>query len=252
MFGRLFVAFAALAVSAVACTTTVNGTDGAPGAPGAPGSGGASTQQIDACKESCNKMKFFGCNSAEQQAACFNECGSATPSQIELFTACAGTSICDPACRTNITPKPTGGGPATGGGATPSSCGTACDKLISCSFVKVGDKGACLNACQKDAYQYQIDCVNNTECGKIQSACGGGSSSGETGTDGGTGPDTISIARCQNSCDQLLFQSCINAANQAACRAKCSATTGAKRDTFSSCVSVSPSCDTGNDCYSAF
>ncbi|CAN5924939.1 hypothetical protein BH11MYX4_BH11MYX4_55250 [soil metagenome] len=264
MSGRIFGALAALFVvsaSATACSTTVNGADGSSGGSG-PGSGGASSQQIDGCKESCNKMKFFGCNSAEQQAACYQDCGTATPSQIEVFTNCAGTSICDPACRTNITPKPAGGGPASGGGATASSCGTACDKLVACSFVKVGDKAGCLTVCQKEAYQYQIDCVNNTECGKIQSACGGGSSSSGGGSSGGgssggssgggSGTETISIARCQSACDSLHAQSCIDAANQAACRAKCTAQTTAKRDTFSSCVATSGACPEGNDCYAAF
>ncbi len=255
MVGRIFVAFAALAIGALACSTTVNGADGSPGGSNGSSGGGATGAQIDSCKDSCNKMKFFGCNSAEEQAACYSDCGGATPAQIELFTNCAGTSICDPACRTNITPKPAGGGPVTGGGATASSCGTACDKLVSCSFVKVGDKAACLGACQKEAYQYQIDCVNNTECGKIQSACGGGTSGGDVGPgdDGGSaGGDPISIARCESSCDQLLFEECIDAATQSACRTKCSASTSAKRDTFSSCVTASSQCAAENACYAAF
>jgi len=197
-------------------------------------------------------MKFFGCNSAEQQAACYDDCGKSTAAQIELFTACAGTSICDPACRTNITPKPAGGGPVTGGGASPSSCGTACDKLVACSFVKVGDKANCLNVCEKEAYQYQIDCVNNTECGKIQSACGGGSSGGSSSSGGSGGGEAVSIARCQSACDQLRFTECFDAAAQSTCRAKCSASTTAKRDTFSSCMSTSTQCTTGNACYASF
>src|SRR4051794_21379973 len=101
MFGRIFMTLAVVSLGVLACTATANGTpDGTSGGNSSSG-GGASATQIDACKESCNKMKFFGCNSAEQQAACYQDCGSATPSQIELFTNCAGTSICDPACRTN-------------------------------------------------------------------------------------------------------------------------------------------------------
>lgn len=251
MSGRLFVALAALSISA-ACTTVNGAGDGTPG--GGSSSGAvASTEQVGSCKESCNKMKFFGCNSAEQQAACYSDCGAANASQIELFTACAGTSICDPACRTSITPKPAGGGPVTGGGATPSSCGTACDKLVSCSFVKLGDKDRCLGVCQKEAYQYQIDCVNNTDCGKIQSACGGGTSGGEggTGNTGTGGADAVSIGRCQGSCDQLLAEQCINVAGQAGCRARCTATLASKRDTFWSCVSTSTACAEGNACLSA-
>lgn len=247
MFGRIFVALAALSIGA-ACSTTVNGSPTSSG--GSSSGAAASTEQVGSCKESCNKMKFFGCNSAEQQAVCYDDCSKATASQIELFTACAGTSICDPACRTNITPKPAGGGPVTGTGATPSSCSTACEKLVSCSFVKPSEKDKCLGVCQKEAYQYQIDCVNNTACGKIQSACGGGS----TGTDGTTGTgsaDAVSIARCQSGCDGLLARECVNASGQAACRAKCAATQAAKRDTFSSCLATAVDCSEGNGCLAA-
>lgn len=252
MFGRLFVAWAAISIGAIACSSSTEADPGPSGSPGGngptgtsgPGSGGASTQQIDGCKESCNKMKFFGCNSAEEQAACYDECGKATPSQIELFTACASTSICDPACRTNITPKPPAGAPApTGGGATTTSCGTACDKLVSCSFVKGADKAACLTACEKDAYQYQIDCINNNACDKMQSACGGG---------GGSGGGDVSLTQCESSCDQLLFADCIDAAAQSACRATCGSATAAKRNTFSTCVVTAVGqCPKANACYTS-
>lgn len=261
MFGRLFVACAAISIGAVACSSTTEadpgGSSGTPGSSGSAGGGGASTQEVGSCKESCNKMKFFGCNSAEEQAACYDDCGAATSAQIELFTACAGTSICDPACRTNIKPKPAPGAPApTGGGATSSSCETACDKLVGCSFVKVGEKGACVEACQKDAYQYQIDCINNNACDKMQSACGGGSSGGSSSggsSSGGSGSDeSFSIGQCQSTCDQLLFMDCIDAAGQSACRAKCSAVAAAKRDTFSSCVGAATGqCTKANACYDA-
>jgi hypothetical protein len=240
-----------------------SGTSGSPSTSGSAAGGGASADQIDSCKMSCDKMKFFGCNSAEEQAACYDECGKATPDQIQLFDACAGTSICDPACRTNITPKPPAGMMATGGGATTSSCGTACDKLVSCSFVKVGDKANCEAACQTNAYQYQIDCINNTTCDKIESACGGtsgGSSSGSSGASSGgssgssgTPDDTVSISQCQTACDQILFFSCFDATAQSTCRSSCTTSTSAKRDTFSACVTASAGqCTNANACYTSF
>lgn len=260
MFGRLFVACLAFSGSALAfaCSSSTaadpGGSSGSSGQNG-PSTAGATSVQVDSCKEGCNKMKFFGCNSAEEQATCYSQCGSATPAQIELFTACAQTSICDPACRTNITPKPAPGAPApTGSGGTPSSCSTACDKLATCSFIKTGDKAKCSSLCEKEAYQYQIDCINNTACDKMQSACGGGGSSGGGNVGpGGSGADQVSISQCQNSCDQLLFESCIDAAGQSACRATCSSSTTAKRDTFSSCVGTAiGECTKGNACYEAF
>ena len=258
MFGRILAAsVAALCLGIFACSTTVSATDPTGSSSGSNAStGGATGAQVDNCKEACNKMKFFGCNTADEQAACYSDCGSASASQIEVFVNCAGTSVCDPQCRTNITPKPANGQPPSGGGATESSCTTACNKLVSCSFIKVSDNAACLDSCQKDAYQYQIDCVNNTACTDIQTACGGGGSSSGGSTSGGIDAGdplaAVSIMRCQSSCDELLADSCINPANQAACRAKCSATTADKRDAFSSCVAQSSCQDNGNDCYTAF
>ena len=254
MFGRTLAAsVAALCLGIFACSTTVSGADPSGSSGGSsPSTGGASSADVDNCKDACNKMKFFGCNTADEQAACYSDCGSATSSQIEVFVNCAGTSVCDPECRTNITPKQSNGQPATGTGASESSCTTACQKLVSCSFITAGDTGNCLAQCEQDAYQYQIDCVNNTACANIQSACGGSSGSSSGGVDAGDPTAQVSIARCQSSCDELFAQSCIMAADQAGCRAKCSATTSDKRDSFSSCVATSDCTENGNDCYNAF
>ncbi len=261
MHHRIF-AFAAPALLAVACTVTST----SPPSSSSSSSGGASATQISACKQSCDKMKFFGCNSADQQAACYSDCDQASASQIQVFTGCADNSVCDPACRTNITPKPTGGasggsgGGGGGGGATVSSCATACEKLASCSLIKLGDKAACATTCQKSAYQYQIDCVNTVACDKIASACGGstsGSSGGSTsgGTSGGNdaGPDQFGIQVCQSACDTLNFFSCVSAAEHATCRDLCASSASAKRNTFKSCVDGSGSdCGRGQACYATF
>jgi len=251
-----FSAFAGGALLLAVVTACSSSTEATPGSSGTTGTGGATGQQVDGCKEACNKMKFFGCNSAEQQAACYDECGKATPAQIELFTACADTSICDPACRTNITPKPAPGAPPPKGtGATASSCATACGKLVECSFIRVGDKNACVASCEKEAYQYQIDCVNNNACDKMQSACGGGSGGGEGSSSGGTssGGTPTGVAACQSACDQMLFFDCFTSTDQSACRTACTTAAAAKRDTFSSCVSSTvPKCDDANGCYTTF
>ncbi len=216
-----------------------------------PSTGGASSAQVDQCKQSCDKMKFFACNSAEEQAACYADCGKATADQIQLFDACAENSVCDPACRTNIVPKPAGGGAVKGTGATPATCGTACSKLVSCSFVKVGDEKACESQCASEAYQYQIDCINGTECGNIQKACGGGETGSSTGgnVDGGD----LTITECQQACDQLLFFRCITADDQSTCRVACTTTTSAKRSTFVSCANAAGGeCPNATACYTTF
>jgi hypothetical protein len=253
----LFVSILALAGSVVfACSTTTDGGSSS-------GSSGSSSQQIGSCKESCDKMKFFQCNTAEEQARCYGDCEKATSSQIELFNACAQNSVCDPSCRTNIQAA---GGTTSGGGASSDSCTTACDKLVSCNLIKVGDKTECLAICQKDAYQYQIDCVNATECSKLTTACGsigegggegtsssGGSSGTTTSSGGSSGSDSFDIMRCQTACDSLQFFDCLDATEQSACRALCSSAAAAKRDTFTSCANGAGSdCTNGQDCYSVF
>ena len=92
---------AILVVAGCSVTTTA-----APGEGGG-GTGGASSAQTADCKKGCDKMKFFDCSSAEEQAKCYADCDSATPQQIEVFTACAENSICDHECRKSIVPKVT-------------------------------------------------------------------------------------------------------------------------------------------------
>jgi hypothetical protein len=246
----------AIVLACLACSVT--STTNSPNNP----AGSTSAADVDRCKHSgCDKMKFFGCNSADEQAACYADCDKATPSQIDLFASCAENSVCDPACRTNIVPKPSGSssgsagtGPTGGTGATPSSCGTACDKLASCSFIPLGAKDQCVTECQKSAYQYQIDCVNSNACDKMKAACGdptGGTSSGGTSSGGIDAGNDFAIEECQSACDKLSFFSCLDAATHQACRDKCATAAANKRDGFTSCVNTSGSdCTRGRDCYS--
>jgi len=255
---------AALAATAVACSSSSAGTS-----PSTPGAGGASTEQVSSCKQSCDKMKFFECNSAEEQARCYNDCNAATSDQIQLFTACADNSVCDPACRTNIQPKPSGGGSSGGGssgggstgggGATAATCTTACQKLVQCSFIRVGDEPACEAQCTQNAYQYQIDCVNNTTCPKMQTTCGapvgigGGGSTGGGGGDTDAGPDEFEIAICQDACDSMSTFRCVDATDHAACRDLCTTAPANKRDSFRTCEDANATdCTKSNDCYDAF
>ena len=64
----------------------------------------ATAFEIMECKSSCNQLKFFDCNDSVEQAGCYRDCDSATSSQIELFTGCVQTDICDPTCSTHIKP----------------------------------------------------------------------------------------------------------------------------------------------------
>jgi hypothetical protein len=217
----------ALFLLLAACSSTTN--TASPGS-----SSGATGAQVDRCKQSCDKMKFFDCSSAAEQARCYDDCGKATSSQIEVFTGCAENSICDPECRTTIQPKPAEGTTTTGGGgATASTCTTACAKLVECSFIKVGDKAACEASCQKDAYQYQIDCVNKQSCSTMEKTCGGVSGGGGTTTTGGG--EAGEISACQSGCDQAAFFECYTAAQQSTCRNLCTTKPATQRNNYTAC-----------------
>lgn len=232
---------------ALACSSTLEG-DGSGTGNGSKG-GGASAGEIDRCKAACDKMKFFDCNSAEEQARCYSDCSDATPDQIDVFTGCAENSICDPECRTSIQPK---ADPKTGGGgASSSSCDDACDKAVECGFVPDGAKSQCISECASKGYQYQIDCVNNTECKDIQKKCGGAGGGNVDISVGEVEQDPVDA--CLEQCDDVKFFSCAPAAAFSECRDACSSATASKRDTFTHCSESSgPKCDDKADCLDEF
>ncbi len=256
------------AIAACTVTSTTSGTSG-----GTSGSSGATSEQLSRCHGGCDKMKFFQCSSAAELSRCYSDCDSAQPKAIDVFIACADNSICDPACRTNITPAPTGSssGGSGGGGASASSCQTACTKLITtCNLLPVGQMQPCLDACTKNGYQYQIDCVANTACGDIASRCGGsttgGGSSGSTSggtssggssgsTSGGSGDGGAfdpGLSQCQTNCDFLHTRQCLTATEQSTCRSACASVTGAKRDTFNGCANGAADCPAAHDCFAVY
>ena len=230
------------------CTTTTNST------PGSSGTGGATAADTDRCKQSCDKMKFFGCSSADAQASCYADCGSATPAQIETFVGCAENSICDPECRTSVQPKEKAA--AGGGGATAATCTTACDKLVSCSLIPVGAKSECNAQCAEKGYQYQIDCVNGTACESIAKVCGGigeSSSSSTSSSSGSSGTSEDPSASCLAECDSINFFDCASVAEHSSCRDACTSASSSARATFTSCSKSSGvQCDRKKACLDAF
>jgi hypothetical protein len=252
MINRLLPCFLAcgLATAAIACTVTSTSPDTG-------SSTGATSGQVSECHSGCDQAKFFNCSTAADLATCYDDCGSALPAKIDEFNACSNTSICDPSCRGIIDPAPAAGvdaGSGGGGGVAASDCGTACMKLIMCSFIPVGSQTDCVNACQQQGYQYQIDCINNNACTDIKARCGT-TSSGGSGTDGGTtdvGTTDPNVAHCQADCQALQVQDCLTATELTTCNAACTTNTGTPRSTFESCEEESSVCTTGHDCFAAF
>lgn len=284
---RIFVLVSALAASAFGACTVETESEGPSGGPstGGPSAGGASAGLVSSCKASCDKMKFFECSSAAEQARCYGDCDTAASASIEVFVGCAENSICDPDCRTSIQPAPAPGqpaGPPSGGGATTDSCALACDKAIQCSFLPLGAKAACAQECAGKAYQYQIDCVLNNACEQIRNVCGdldietggdvggggnvgGGDGDGDGDSDGGGdvgggdgggdvgGGDSAAVAACQSSCDKLNFFACVDATEHAACRDLCASAPANDRDTFAACgFSGGAECEQLAGCFEAF
>jgi hypothetical protein len=279
---RLLISVAALAALALgACSSDDDDNNGGPkaGNPGNVSTGGASSQQVDACKASCDKMKFFDCSSASEQARCYNDCNTAAPDKIEVFVACAQNSICDPDCRTGIQPPPPAppapmpGQPQAppslppGTGATAETCSAAADKLIACGALPAEAKPFLVQVCPTQIYEFQAACIANNACDKIASACGfdredididievdvpppgGGGGSGE-----GSGPNPVTVLSCQSACSQLLTQQCVNAEVHAACSERCTKADEPKSDAFAACVRASqpPECGALGACLTAY
>ena len=111
-FFRLVVATALLSVPVVVGCVEVNdgdegGGDGngdglGDGADGVDGGDGgeplASEAEVDACKDACDKLKFFDCIDSGEHAQCWDACGRVDSDAIELFDACVSTDVCDASC----------------------------------------------------------------------------------------------------------------------------------------------------------
>lgn len=271
---RLLVLVSALAVSAFgACTVETDSDSPSNGV----SAGGAPTSLVSSCKSSCDKMKFFDCSSASEQARCYSDCDTAASASIEVFVGCAENSICDPECRTSIQPAPEPGQPAplppSGSVATPDSCSLACDKAIQCSFLPLGAKAACAQECAVKAYQYQIDCVLNNACEQIRNICGdldldievggggetggGETGGGETGggeTGGGGGGESEgSVLSCQAACDKLNVFQCVDASEHRECRDRCASAEENERESFRACsFTGGTECERLQDCFEVF
>lgn len=63
---------------------------------------GPSAQQIEQCKDACDRQQFFDCYGPEDIAWCYGRCEEADASALELFTACVGNTFCDLGCDVHL------------------------------------------------------------------------------------------------------------------------------------------------------
>jgi len=119
------------------------------------------------CHDSCDKMDAQKCGGSGNKNSCYDDCDQATTDNISNFNDCSSKSVCDPSCRNKIAAfgrVPTG--------ASADDCTKACTKLGMCGGVAPADVTNCGINCQKAAYQFQVDCVNNNDCATVNASCG--------------------------------------------------------------------------------
>lgn len=240
---------AVVAVGSVACSSSATESSGSESPEGA---SNVSSLDRERCKAGCDRMKFFECSDADEHASCYADCNAAAKDQIEVFIGCAEASACDPKCRGAVA-KPAAKAP----GADPGLCGEACAKAASCGFIPQAGTAECTKLCTDEGYGYQVACIVKAPCSKVREQCGIGSEDEDvtTSTDGGgRGTDVearAEIFECENACDRVHQEGCIDAGALASCRAKCKTATET-RASFAACTRGARACDRLADCLSAF
>lgn len=227
----------------------------------APG-GAATAQQISFCKQSCDKLKFFMCNDAQQQADCYAGCQTASASAIDLFDGCVNNAQCDPSCSTHLTPTAPdgGGGGGSGGGgggggdaATTNpgltACAAACQSLGSFACISATETSNCVSLCNT-AQAATRDTFSACVMGQQLSNCSAVGCYYTFNPNAPHGPTPQQVTDCKQACDDLATFSCITPDQQTTCRDTCAAeTSGSKIDDFVACVrSSATDCNTSATC----
>ena len=228
---------------------------------GSPSGGGASNEEIAACKDSCDQLKFFDCNDSVDQAGCYQDCTGASSSQIELFVACVKNDICDPTCSTHIQPQ----GPGSSSGSSDSSasctsdgCGTtnppppdgcaeACETLQFFSCISAETFESCVGLCmtadagKKDTFTSCVESAGATQCQAVDCYY-------QFDPNAVPGPTPQQIADCKQSCSDLAFFDCISGSEAAACASACDTATKAEIEAFLICTMDPTDCAAAGEC----
>jgi hypothetical protein len=227
----------------VACSSDDTNTGTGNGLTGTNTPAAATAAQVEQCKNSCDQQKFFDCYDAAAQSVCLQNCGSANTDQADQFIRCVKTETCDAECSVVLTKPP----PATtnnGGG----DCTAACNKLVSCGYLKGNDASQCPAQCGSATASdtAAIACINANSCADIPNKCG------EEDTGGPTDDPTGAISQCKSGCSSLQARSCIDATTATKCSTSCDTATTSSASAFGSCAFSAADCTSGAACYTAF
>jgi hypothetical protein len=229
----------------VACGSDDNNTGNGNGLIGNTSPSPATSQQIDECKSSCDQQKFFSCYDAAAHSVCLQNCGKANTDQADQFIRCVKVETCDAECSVELTKPP----PVTGnnGGG---DCPAACNKLVTCGYLK-GDQATecpshCGNLTSEEAAA--LACINANSCADIPQKCGGEDIDGPAPTD----DPSQAVAQCQSACSSLQIRSCIDATTATKCSTSCETASTSSAAAFNSCAFSAADCSGGAACYTGF
>ena len=176
--------------------------------------------EIASCKEACNQLKFFECNDSAQHALCFEHCELAPGSEIERFTACVVTDICDPTCGTYIEP-PEDKKPDPTTQPTASSCTELCNSFVADCVPGIDPNLLCAEACTPDEAALTSYCLSRRSACDVPPEC--------------QDTEDDESAACVAACEAEGFFQCIAPGDVAGCISTCGTADPSARDTFTAC-----------------
>ena len=249
----------------IATLTTILACGSSEAGPGDDGPGdddgpGATEQEVADCKKSCDKLKFFDCNDSVDQAGCYQDCGGASSSQIELFVACVTNDTCDPTCSTHIQPAsdPSGTTGDSSSSCAGDDCGTGdppddadcvqgCDTLQFFDCIDAQTFTTCTALCMSaDSTKKETfaSCVESGQVGQCQAV----ECYYEFDENAEAVPTPQQLAECKQHCEDLAFFDCISGADAASCAATCDTYTKPEIEAFLICTASPSDCISAAEC----
>lgn len=188
--------------------------------------------QLGRCRQACNSLKFFDCNTATEQAACYQSCDAATNDQIELFGACVDSSTCDPECSTNIRPENPPPIPSAAG------CIPLCQSYFDDGCVPELSAAECPAFCADPDTQLALTyCIERRVGCALPEGCLAIEDDVVVTPPGGDPIDPVDPSEeCMDACDRLGSLGCISPADTADCAARCETADSSTQDQLVTCA----------------